>query len=41
MSAPPEFVTAVMQSPLPDTEEYKVITEPFWHIHREAIAKRG
>ena len=36
---PPEFVAAVLRSPLPDTEEYQVITEPFWHLHREAIKR--
>jgi hypothetical protein len=34
---PPEFVAAVLRSPLPDTDDYQVITEPFWHRHREAI----
>jgi hypothetical protein len=31
---PAEFVEAVLRSPLPDTEEYQLITEPFWHRHR-------
>ena len=26
---PAEFVEAVLRSPLPDTEEYQLITEPF------------
>jgi hypothetical protein len=38
-SPPAEFVEAVLRSPLPDTEEYQVLTEPFWHKHREAIER--
>ncbi|HEV3440872.1 MAG TPA: hypothetical protein VG122_26190 [Gemmata sp.] len=34
---PDQFVNAVMRSPLPDSEEYQLITEPFWHIHKGAI----
>ncbi len=33
---PEEFVTALLRSPLPGTEEYELITEPFWHLHRKA-----
>jgi hypothetical protein len=33
---PPEFIEAVLRAPLPDTEEYQLITEPFWHMHRAA-----
>ena len=36
---PPEFVAAVLRSPLPDTEEYQVLTEPFWHLHKERIQR--
>lgn len=36
---PVEFVEAVLRSPLPDTEEYQLITEPFWHKHRETIKR--
>jgi hypothetical protein len=36
---PPEFVAAVLRSPLPETDEYQLITEPFWHIHREAVER--
>lgn len=28
-SPPAEFITAVMRCPLPETEEYQIITEPF------------
>lgn len=31
---PDEFIAAVMRSPLPKTEEYQIITEPFWHQHQ-------
>lgn len=31
---PAEFVAAVLRSPLPDTEEYQLITEPFRHLHQ-------
>ena len=31
---PAEFVDAVLRSPLPDSEEYQLVTEPFWHMHR-------
>jgi hypothetical protein len=34
---PAEFVTAVLRSPLPDSEEYQTVTEPFWQRHREVI----
>jgi hypothetical protein len=33
---PAEFVAAVLHSPLPDTEEFHLLTEPFWHLHRHA-----
>jgi hypothetical protein len=36
---PAEFVAAVFQSPLPDTEEYQLITEPFWHLRRGIVAQ--
>jgi hypothetical protein len=36
---PHEFIAAVLRSPLPGTDEYNLITEPFWHIHRERIAR--
>jgi hypothetical protein len=36
---PAEFIDAVMKSPLPDTEEYQIITEPFWHIQRAVIER--
>ncbi len=32
---PSEFVDAVLHSPLPDTEEYQLLTEPFWHMHKD------
>jgi hypothetical protein len=38
-SPPTEFVAAVLRSPLPDTEEYQTITEPFWHLHRESVQR--
>jgi hypothetical protein len=38
-SPPAAFVEAVLRSPLPDTEEYQLITEPFWHKHREAVER--
>jgi hypothetical protein len=31
---PDEFITALMRSPFPDTEEFEVLSEPFWHLHR-------
>jgi hypothetical protein len=36
---PADFVAAVFRSPMPDTEEYQLLTEPFWHLHREAIQR--
>jgi len=36
---PAEFVTAVLRSPLPETEEYQLITEPFWHLHRGMVQR--
>ena len=36
---PSEFVSAVLQSPLPGTDEYDLITEPFWRMHREVITR--
>ena len=38
---PEEFIAAVMRSPLPENEEYQVITEPFWHLHSAACAGKG
>jgi hypothetical protein len=38
--APPSaFVTAVMASPLPDTNEYKTLSEPFRQLHKQAQAR--
>jgi hypothetical protein len=34
---PADFIKAVMRSPLPESEEYQLITEPFWHMHRAAL----
>jgi hypothetical protein len=36
---PAEFIAAVMRSPLPDSEEYQLITEPFWHLHKEVVQR--
>ena len=36
---PDEFVEAVLRSSLPDTDEYQLITEPFWHKHRAVIER--
>ncbi len=36
---PAEFIAAVLRSPLPDTEEYQVLTEPFWHMHKDFIRR--
>ena len=36
---PAEFVAAVFRSPLPDTEDYQVLTEPFWHLHKELLRR--
>jgi hypothetical protein len=36
---PDEFVAAMLRSPHPDTEEYQLITEPFWHLHRGIVAQ--
>jgi hypothetical protein len=36
---PAEFVAAVLQSPLPDTEEYQLLTEPFWHLHKSHVER--
>jgi hypothetical protein len=30
---PAEFIAAVLRSPLPDSEDYQVLTEPFWQLH--------
>lgn len=38
-SPPAEFIAAVLRSPLPDTEEYQLITEPFWHMHKESVRR--
>jgi hypothetical protein len=34
---PAEFVAAVLRSPLPTSDEYRLIAEPFWHLHRNAV----
>jgi hypothetical protein len=36
---PAEFVAAVLRSPLPDTEEYQLLAEPYWHLHRAVIER--
>jgi hypothetical protein len=36
---PAEFLAAVLRSPLPDREEYQIITEPFWHLHRDVVRR--
>jgi hypothetical protein len=33
---PDELVAALLRSPLPDTEEFQLLTEPFWHLHKKA-----
>jgi hypothetical protein len=33
---PDEFIAALMASPFEDTEEFDLLTEPFWHLHRQA-----
>jgi hypothetical protein len=33
---PEEFVAALLASPLPDTEEFQLLSEPFWHLHKQA-----
>ncbi|MCI0377367.1 MAG: hypothetical protein L0215_07165 [Gemmataceae bacterium] len=37
---PAEFVAAVLRCALPDSEEYQVLTEPFWHLHKLALERR-
>jgi hypothetical protein len=36
---PAEFIAAVLHSPLPDTEEYQLLTEPFYHLHKAQIQR--
>ena len=31
---PDQFIAALMRSPLRDTEEFALLSEPFWHLHR-------
>jgi hypothetical protein len=38
-SPPAEFEVAVLRSPLPDSEDYQIITEPFWQLHRAAVER--
>jgi hypothetical protein len=38
---PAEFVAAVMRSPLPQSEEYRLMTAPFWKLHSAAHAGKG
>jgi hypothetical protein len=38
-SPPAEFIEAVLRSPLPDTEEYQLLTEPFWHMQRQVVER--
>jgi hypothetical protein len=33
---PEEFIAAVLRSPLRDTEEFQLLSEPFWHLHKRA-----
>ena len=39
-SPPAEFVSAVLRCPLPDTEEYQTLTEPFWHLHQSPVKRK-
>ena len=34
---PTEFIAAVLRSPLPASEEYQCLSEPFWHLHKRNI----
>lgn len=34
---PNEFIEAVLRCPMPDTQEYQVLTEPYWHLHKETV----
>jgi hypothetical protein len=36
---PAEFIAAVLRSPLPATEEYQRVSEPYWHLHKAYIEK--
>ena len=36
---PAEFIHAVLRCPLPDSEEYQILTEPFWHLHRKVVER--
>lgn len=36
---PLEFQEAVINSPLPETEDYQVLCEPFWQLHRKAVER--
>lgn len=38
---PAEFAAAVMASPLPGTEEYRLLAEPFRRMHEEMAAPDG
>jgi hypothetical protein len=33
---PEEFIAALLKSPLPDSEEFQLLSEPFWHVHKRA-----
>jgi hypothetical protein len=33
---PDTFIEALMRSPLRDTKEFQVLSEPFWHLHLKA-----
>jgi hypothetical protein len=34
---PDEFIAAVMQSPIPGTDEYRVLVEPFRRLHERSL----
>jgi hypothetical protein len=36
---PDQFIEALMRSPMRDSEEFEVLSEPFWHLHKQAQEK--
>ncbi|MBL8793993.1 MAG: hypothetical protein JNM56_08810 [Planctomycetia bacterium] len=36
---PAEFMAALLRSPFRDDDEFQLLSEPFWHLHRPAQEK--
>jgi len=38
---PAEFITALLHSPFRDEDQFQLLSEPFWHLHRQAQERKS